>query len=57
MTVMIVGRRNEGWQVVMRGWGWLTRSNLLTRREACSLAAYCMKHNQDARMRAEKRGW
>ena len=42
MSVYIIGKRNEGWQVCIRGSRFVTRSHLLTKAQAISLAAYVL---------------
>lgn len=39
MSVRIVGRKGEGWRVVIRGYGWQTGSDLLSKKQAIALAA------------------
>jgi hypothetical protein len=41
MSVMI-GREGSGWRVTLKGFGFVTRSDVMSKREALSLAAYCL---------------
>ena len=46
MSVYIIGKPNEGWQVVIRGSRFVTRSHLLTKAQAIKLAAYVLHSNR-----------
>ena len=41
MSVMI-RRDSAGWRVTLKGFGFVTRSDVMSKREALSLAAYCL---------------
>ncbi|MDD5547165.1 MAG: hypothetical protein PHO67_08450 [Candidatus Omnitrophica bacterium] len=52
MSVYIMGRKREGWQVVIRGYGWYTRSHLLTLQQAIRLQDYCRRVERKERANA-----
>ena len=39
MSVRIVGKKGEGWRVIIQGYGFHTGSDLLTKAQAVKLAA------------------